>query len=290
MLIGASPLLASRNQPLSLNKADGTLPRIILWNSALDLLMGGLMNRRCMGVEAGVMAAGLLIFVGTLSFGAEPVKSKDGPMMQIPEGAFTMGSDDGLPNERPQHQVTLDTFYIDQYEVTIGQYAAFLEAAKRRAPPTWDEEAVTAAGDRPAVGVSWTDADAYCKWAGKRLPTEAEWEYAARGSDGRRYPWGKAWAPGRANAFTSAARRLVDVGSFPEGQSPFGLLDMCGNAWEWSDSGGALAESFSSSVTAAAMARRSPARRRWTRSGMASSLSVERGGALPIPLPLAMTL
>ena len=195
------------------------------------------------------MAAGLLIFVGTLSFGAEPVKSKDGPMMQIPEGAFTMGSDDGLPNERPQHQVTLDTFYIDQYEVTIGQYAAFLEAAKRRAPPTWDEEAVTAAGDRPAVGVSWTDADAYCKWAGKRLPTEAEWEKAARGTDGRRYPWGHMQpfvdiANYNRGLWVSEAITLAAVTSGGEGmsvrhglkeggKSPYGVAHMSGNAAEW---------------------------------------------------------
>ncbi len=211
--------------------------------------MGGLMNRRGVGVAAGVMAAGMMIFVGALSFGAEPVKSKDGPMMQIPEGAFTMGSDDGLPNERPQHQVTLDTFYIDQYEVTIAQYAAFLEAAKRRPPPTWDEEAVTAAGDRPVVGVSWHDADAYCKWAGKRLPTEAEWEKAARGTDGRRYPWGHMQpfvdiANYNRGLWVSEAITLAAVTSGGEGmsvrhglkeggKSPYGVAHMSGNAAEW---------------------------------------------------------
>lgn len=181
---------------------------------------------------------------------ADPVKGKDGaPMVLVPEGAFTMGSNDGLPNERPEHQVILDAFYIDQQEVTITLYAAFLEATQRKAPATWDEEAVTSAGDRPAVGVSWFDAEAYCKWVGERLPTEAEWEKAARGTDGRRYPWGQMQpfvdiANYNRGLWVSETVTLSSVTSGIEGmsvrhglkeggRSPYGLFHMAGNAAEW---------------------------------------------------------
>jgi sulfatase modifying factor 1 len=116
----------------------------------------------------------------------QTVKGKDGaPMVLIPAGPFLMGSNDGLPNERPEHTVTLDAYYIDQFEITAGRYQKFLESARHNLPPTWDDEVAQAMGDLPAVGMSWNDAAAYCKWAGKRLPTEAEWEKAARGTDGR---------------------------------------------------------------------------------------------------------
>jgi formylglycine-generating enzyme required for sulfatase activity len=113
------------------------------------------------------------------------------PMVLIPAGPFTMGSDDGSQNERPAHTVTLDAYSIDRYEVTLSLYRKFLEIGKHDAPPTWDDEALTSVGDRPAIGMRWESAVAYCRWAGKRLPTEAEWEKAARGTDGRRYPWGE---------------------------------------------------------------------------------------------------
>src|SRR6185503_1857281 len=143
-----------------------------------------------------------LIALGTLVVAASPPPAKDGqattveslkgkdgaPMILIPAGPFTMGSNDGLPNERPEHMVELDTYYIDQYEVTLALYRKFLESGKHESPATWDDEAATTVGDRPAIGIKWEDAEAYCKWTGKRLPTEAEWEKAARGTDGRRYP------------------------------------------------------------------------------------------------------
>ena len=113
------------------------------------------------------------------------------PMVLIPAGPFTMGSDDGSQNERPAHTVTLDAYSIDRYEVTLSLYRKFLEVGKHDAPPTWDDEALTSVGDRPAIGMRWESAVAYCRWDGKRLPTEAEREKAARGTDGRRYPWGE---------------------------------------------------------------------------------------------------
>lgn len=180
----------------------------------------------------------------------EIMKGQDGaPMVLIPAGPFTMGSNDGLPNERPEKIVTLDAYYIDQYEVTLNLYRKFLEAAKHDAPPTWDDEAATTVGDRPTIGMKWADAAAYCKWAGKRLPTEAEWEKAARGTDGRRYPWGHMQpfvdiANYNRGLWVSEAITLVAVTSGLEGmsvrhglkeggKSPFGLAHMAGNVSEW---------------------------------------------------------
>jgi len=171
------------------------------------------------------------------------------PMVLIASGPFMMGSNEGLPNERPEHIVTLDAYYIDKYEVTLDLYRKFLEAGKREAPQTWDDEAATTVGDRPAIGMKWDLAAAYCKWAGKRLPTEAEWEKAARGGDGRRYPWGNMQpfvdiANYNRGIWVSEAITLAAVTSGLEGmsvrhglkeggKSPFGVFHMAGNAAEW---------------------------------------------------------
>ena len=180
----------------------------------------------------------------------ETVKGKDGaPMVLIPAGPFTMGSNDGLPNERPEHLVELDSYYIDQYEVTLALYRKFLDSGKYDSPPSWDDEAATTVGDRPAIGMKWADAEAYCKWAGKRLPTEAEWEKAARGTDARRYPWGSMQpfvdiANYNRGLWVSEAITLAAVTSGLEGmsvrhglkeggRSPYGLNHMAGNAAEW---------------------------------------------------------
>lgn len=180
----------------------------------------------------------------------ETVKGKDGaPMILIPAGPFTMGSNEGLPNERPEHLVELDAYSIDQYEVTLALYRKFLDAGKHDSPPTWDDEAATTVGDRPAIGMKWADAEAYCKWAGKRLPTEAEWEKAARGTDARRYPWGSMQpfvdiANYNRGLWVSEAVTLAAVTSGLEGmsvrhglkeggRSPYGLNHMAGNAAEW---------------------------------------------------------
>jgi formylglycine-generating enzyme required for sulfatase activity len=177
-------------------------------------------------------------------------KGKDGaPMILIPAGPFLMGSNDGLPNERPEHTVTLEAYYIDQFEITAGRYQKFLESAKRDLPPTWDDEAAQTLSDLPAVGMSWSDSAAYCKWAGRRLPTEAEWEKAARGTDGRRYPWGHMQpftdiANYNRGMWVSEAITLVPVNSGLEGMSVrhglkdggrsfYGLFHMAGNAAEW---------------------------------------------------------
>jgi len=188
--------------------------------------------------------------VGQAVSSAEVGRGLDGaPMVLIPAGSFTMGTDDGLPNERPAHIVMLDAYYIDQYEVTLSLYRKFLEEGKHESPPTWDDEAATTVGDRPAIGMRWESAAAYCRWTGKRLPTEAEWEKAARGTDGRRYPWGEMQpfvdiANYNRGMWVSEAVTLVAVTSGLEGmsvrhglkeggKSPFGVFHMAGNAAEW---------------------------------------------------------
>ncbi|MCC6141800.1 MAG: SUMF1/EgtB/PvdO family nonheme iron enzyme [Nitrospira sp.] len=186
----------------------------------------------------------------TPSKAVETIKGKDGALMLlVPAGHFLMGSNDGLPNERPEHTVTVKAFYIDQYEVTAGRYQKFVELGKREIQDPVDEDAGRSLDDRPVVGVTWTEASAYCAWAGKRLPSEADWEKAARGTDGRRYPWGAMQpfvdiANYNRGLWVSETITLVPVGSGLEGmsvrhglkeggKSPYGLAHMAGNAAEW---------------------------------------------------------
>jgi formylglycine-generating enzyme required for sulfatase activity len=157
-------------------------------------------------------------------------------MVYVPGGEFQMGNDAGDEYEKPAHAVTVNPFFIDQYEVTNEEYADFIiKTGHKPTPQTWTKGAYRdGEARRPVTGVTWHDADAYAKSVGKRLPTEAEWEFAARGTDGRRYPWGDKWRPGQANA-GGMMRGMADVGAF-KGASPFGAFDMVGNAWEWTSS------------------------------------------------------
>jgi formylglycine-generating enzyme required for sulfatase activity len=157
-------------------------------------------------------------------------------MVYLSGGTFMMGRDRGADQaERPAHKVTVAPFYIDLYEVTNEDYAKFVQATGHLAPMSWADGAYPSnAARKPVTGVTWDDANAYAKWARKRLPTEEEWEFAARGTDNRLYPWGNGWQQESANA-NSASKGLADVGSF-KGTSPFGAFDMTGNAWEWTAS------------------------------------------------------
>jgi serine/threonine-protein kinase len=156
-------------------------------------------------------------------------------MVYVPGGTFTMGRSDGDEYERPAHEVTVKPFFIDIYEVTNEEYAKFIRETDNLPPPTWTNKTYPSGTARkPVTGVAWDNARAYAAWAGKRLPTNEEWEFAARGRDGRRYPWGNEWRMGLANA-DGAASGMVDVG-MSKGASPFGAFDMVGNAWEWTDS------------------------------------------------------
>lgn len=170
---------------------------------------------------------------------AEPAETKPlTELAEIPAGPFTMGRDGGPDDESPAHQVDLPTFYIEIFEVTNAQFAAFVNdtgyitEAESGGGSGW--QAYTEGKDNhPVVKVSWNDAVAYCEWAGRRLPTEAEWEKAARGPEGFLYPWGNNWNPDNANVKEAGYRGTTPVGIFAAGASPYGLFDMGGNVWEW---------------------------------------------------------
>jgi len=165
---------------------------------------------------------------------------KDGSIMvYVPPGAFTMGIDDGDAGERPVHEVELDGFYIDKYELSWGQWKksglpySESPSSRLRQPraPDWGIH-----DDQPVVNVTWEDAQAYVRWAGKRLPTEAEWEKAARGTDGRTFPWGNepptveraVWVD---NPIAEASTAPVDCCA--AGVSPYGVYNLAGNVYEW---------------------------------------------------------
>ena len=148
----------------------------------------------------------------------------------IPSGSFAMGDRRGDRDEKPMHQVHLEAFYMDLQPVTQAQYLHFVRETGYR-EREW--EPLADAADHPVVGVSWEDAVAYSTWAQKRLPTEAEWEKAARGTDGRNFPWGETFESGRASVLGRGFSGTSPVGNLPAGASPYGGLDMAGNVWEW---------------------------------------------------------
>ncbi len=186
---------------------------------------------------------------GTNAAGFEEYRNlKDGSVLiRIPGGSFEMGSNDGQPDEKPVHRVTLSAYYFGKHEVTWKQYREFCRQARRPLPGQLVLGTAETPDDHPVNYVTWNDAKAYCDWAGLRLPTEAEWEYAARGPRGREYPWGDelpdAGARYRANGIggEDGFVRTAPVGSFgpgakpprADGSSPFGALDLAGNVWEW---------------------------------------------------------
>ena len=153
-------------------------------------------------------------------------------MVRIPAGWFEMGQDDGRASNQPRHRVYLEDYSIQMTEVTVAEFAEYM-ASTGYILTDWDPQWATVNGDLPLTGVLWKDAEAYCRWRGWRLPTEAEWEKAARGTDSRRYPWGDNWDDRKANTLEASSDRLLPVGSLPQGASPYRLLDMSGNAAEW---------------------------------------------------------
>lgn len=166
-------------------------------------------------------------------------------LVTVPAGHFWMGSDkridkDARDNELPQHRLYLPGYRIGKYPVTNEEYAAFLAATGHGEPYGWEQNRSKL--DRPVVGVTWLDATAYCRWLSEatgqtyRLPSEAEWEKAARGSDGRIYPWGNQPPDARRCNFNENVKDTTPVGSYPAGVSPYGCYDMAGNVWEWTSS------------------------------------------------------
>ena len=147
-------------------------------------------------------------------------------MVTVPAGEFLYGED--------KQRVCLPEYRLARTLVTNAQYKEFVDATGRAAPLHWEEGRIPAGkDDHPVVCVSWNNAQAFCDWAGCRLPTEREWEKGARGADGREYPWGDTWEENRCNSWQSEIRATTPVGRYPQGASPYGLLDMAGNAWEW---------------------------------------------------------
>lgn len=171
----------------------------------------------------------LLVLILFSSTAAQSGKSTPSDMVLIPAGPFWMGLDElppdtpwGQDDARPKHQVTLPAFYIDRHEVTYGDYQKY--------DPNLRIPGRTA--KFPVTDVTWFDADRYCQSIGKRLPTEAEWEKAARGTDARPYPWGDRFDPKKTNTGLS----LMPAGANPSDKSPYGVFDMSGNVSEWTDS------------------------------------------------------
>lgn len=169
---------------------------------------------------------------------SRPEQSGVGEMVFIPAGEFMMGSNDGNNDEKPVHRVYVDGFWMDKYEVTNAAYGEFVRAKGHRAPSgssgwnTWGRSGPPSGMENhPVVNVSWEDARAYCAWAGKRLPSEAEWEKAARGGkEGQKYPWGNSISSRDAN-YGQNVGSTTPVGSYPA--NGYGLYDMSGNVWEW---------------------------------------------------------
>jgi len=184
--------------------------------------------------------------------------------VEIPADSFIMGSNDGSSDEKPIHTVYLDKYYMGKYEITVGQFRKFVNATgyktdaeksggasvytngtwQNKADANWGNPYFSQGENSPVVCISWYDANAYCDWAGGLpLPTEAQWEKAARGTDGRKYPWGNSWVGNKCNyglpstpsypGANDGYKYTFPVGSFSTGISPYGCYDMAGNVWEW---------------------------------------------------------
>jgi formylglycine-generating enzyme required for sulfatase activity len=163
-------------------------------------------------------------------------------MTLIPGGRFVMGNN-ASSNEadKPEHEETVASFFLDRNEVTVEEYYQFIKARNHTPPKTWSREWREGKfngeeGKLPVTGVTWLDAGKYADWAGKRLPTEIEWEYAARGADKRLYPWGQEFDQQRANVGDPARKTIQPVGKYPQDKSPLDLLNMAGNVREWTAS------------------------------------------------------
>lgn len=231
---------------------DGNLPAAVA--AEVHRIGSSFRRKRIKQTVAALLLAGI---VATLVFFAMRMRSRteivgtDGaPAALIPTGTFIMGDDE----ESPRREIFLDAFYLDRYEVTVARYAAFMkDTGNLKSPDQWDTVDLKNGGDLPVIGVNWQDASSYCRWAGRRLPTEAEWEKAARGGDRRVFPWGAPGfdrAVGVANIADVFARREFPTWpvsgsyedgavataprhSYPRGASPYGAEDMIGNVEEW---------------------------------------------------------
>jgi formylglycine-generating enzyme required for sulfatase activity len=183
-----------------------------------------IMNKLFTSTNAVLMSLSL-----TVAPWATALAANTDDMVFIPKGEFNMGSKDH--SDEVPHKVVVDGYHIDKYEVSNAQYKEFMRATMHPAPAYWDDPRLNKP-DQPVVGVNWYDSNAFCEWKGKRLPTEAEWERAAKGPDESHYPWGHKIDPTRAN-YGQNVGKTQPVDSYPNGVSGYGLYNMAGNVFEW---------------------------------------------------------
>jgi formylglycine-generating enzyme required for sulfatase activity len=247
----AGRLLPVMLQPIPIERIPVVLKSVTLFAPEGDVtasvahavhrIAGARRRTRLLRIVLPALAAAVVAGAWLLGGGGEDA------MARVPAGNFTMGDDENSV----RRELYVDGFRIDRHEVTVARYRAFLAATGAvHAPDDWDALDPVADGDLPVIGVDWHDASAYCAWEGKRLPTEAEWEKAARGTDARSYPWGETPpTPAHANFLNSADSAygggLVAVGGRAAGVSPYGVHDLAGNAAEW------VADWFSEGVSPA---------------------------------------
>ncbi|HUQ10757.1 MAG TPA: SUMF1/EgtB/PvdO family nonheme iron enzyme [Steroidobacteraceae bacterium] len=207
--------------------------------ASVDRIARARSRRRLLKLVPVAVVAALAVAAGAWYFAdrgpATARNGKDGaPAVLVPAGKFVMGDDESAP----RREIFVEAFYMDRFEVTTARYSKFLEGtAAEFVPDLWDTLPADS-GQLPVIGVSWTEANAYCRWAGRRLPTEAEWEKAARGTDARIYPWGDASPTIELANYQNAAPDaygggLSPVGTHAAGRSPYGVEDLAGNAAEW---------------------------------------------------------
>jgi formylglycine-generating enzyme required for sulfatase activity/tRNA A-37 threonylcarbamoyl transferase component Bud32 len=233
-MLATDPALRFQSGGDVVRTLSGAIPVTGGHATAEILLRGKRKRRRLQGlVLLGAAGLTLAIVAAVMFLSKAPALVATGRpgMAEIAGGNYTIGSDEGPSLARPAHAVTVAPFAIGIREVTVGEYAAFVATGQVSAPWSTPPDSLL-----PVTGVSFGEAMNYCGWKlvpDGRLPTEAEWEAAARGSAGRRYPWGMNWDPAAAN--TESARRAgpAPVGSYPRGRTPEGVLDLIGNVWEW---------------------------------------------------------
>ncbi|MEW6730517.1 MAG: SUMF1/EgtB/PvdO family nonheme iron enzyme [Acidobacteriota bacterium] len=240
------------NTPSNLSPSPSATP-VLSNNSTNTLFTLGQTDPSTASSKRLIIIGGVIVLVIAISSGvyfsssttqsvSPPVNSSPLPtattvdvdkMIYIPGGSFKMGNNQPGAHS-PEYETKVNSFYIDETEVTNEEYKKFVDATKHTPPESWKNgEFPTGDNLKPVTMVNWDDANAYAKWAGKRLPTEAEWEYAARGTDRRNYPWGNDYNPQNSNSIDAKKESPEPVGSRTQGASPFGVLDMAGNVWEW---------------------------------------------------------
>jgi formylglycine-generating enzyme required for sulfatase activity len=198
-------------------------------------------------IKNSILFFAALILLSACTQSTPPTPPPPG-MVKVPKGEFMIGSDkvdteakgvqygnarEWYANERPSRKISLNEYYIDTYEVTNANYKEFVDATGHRIAGRWETGTYAkGTGEHPVTNISWDDAVEFCAWKSKRLPTEAEWEKAARGTDGREFPWGNEFDKNKATSM-GLQGGTTPVGLYEDGKSPYGAYDMAGNAWEW---------------------------------------------------------